>query len=64
MAHGYLWKNKHIATKPERSDKYKIYKFIKIERWEIYKMIYRNIYFKEWNHVIIVFEKNAEFNDL
>ena len=27
-------------------------------------MIYRNIYFKECNHVKIVFEKNAEFNVL
>jgi len=25
-------------------------------------MIYRNIYFKECNHVKIVFEKNAQFN--
>jgi len=25
-------------------------------------MIYRNMYFKEWNHVSIVFEKNAELN--
>ena len=27
-------------------------------------MIYRNIYFKECNHVKVVFEKNAEFNVL
>ncbi len=27
-------------------------------------MIYGNIYFKECNHVKIVFEKNAEFNVL
>jgi len=27
-------------------------------------MIYKNIYFKEWNYVKIVFEKNAEFNVL
>jgi len=27
-------------------------------------MILRNIYFKECNHVKIVFEKNAEFNIL
>ena len=27
-------------------------------------MIYRSIYFKECNHVKIVFEKNAEFNVL
>jgi len=25
-------------------------------------MLYRTIYFKECNHVQIVFEKNAEFN--
>ncbi len=29
---------------------------------KIYLMIYRNIYFKECNHVKIKFEKNAEFN--
>ena len=27
-------------------------------------MIYRNIYFKECNHVKVVFEKNAKFNVL
>ena len=27
-------------------------------------MIYRNIYFKEWNHVKFVLEKNDEFNVL
>ena len=27
-------------------------------------MIHRNIYFKEFNHVKIVFENNAEFNVL
>jgi hypothetical protein len=27
-------------------------------------MIHKNIYFKEYNHVKIVFEKNAKFNVL
>ena len=30
----------------------------------MYQMKYRNIYFKECNHVKIVIDKNAEFNVL
>jgi len=56
MAHCFLCKNKYITIKPERSVEYKIYQF---KFQDIYQMIYRKMFFKEFNHVKVVFEKSS-----
>jgi len=56
MAHCFLCKNKYITIKPECSVEYKIYQF-KLQ--DIYQIIYRNMFFKEFNHVKVVFEKGC-----